>query len=69
MRNSNTPRQRRGSSGARPTGLHLQYLERLIAKRAAERREQPNDPEAEERYWRERERLDAENNHSAVKPD
>jgi hypothetical protein len=61
MRNSNTPRQRRGSSNSeRPTGFYLAYLEKLIAKRAAERREQPNDPQAEEHYWRERERLHAE---------
>jgi phage terminase Nu1 subunit (DNA packaging protein) len=51
----------RGSSDSnRPTGFYLEYLERLIAKRAAERRERPHDPEAEERYWRERERLHAE---------
>jgi hypothetical protein len=59
MRNNNQY-SRRGSSSERPTGFYLQYLERLIAKRAAERSEQAADLESEERYWRNRERLHAE---------
>jgi hypothetical protein len=61
MRNNNQY-PRRGSSTERPTGFHLQYLERLIAKRAAERAEQEADLEAEENYWRTRERLHADKN-------
>jgi hypothetical protein len=52
---------RRGSSTERPTGFYLQYLERLIEKRAKERKaESPPDPDKEESYWRERERLNTE---------
>jgi hypothetical protein len=39
----------------------LQYLEKLIEKRAKERKgELQPDPESEESYWRERERLNTE---------
>jgi hypothetical protein len=59
MRNRRS-RFRGSSDSSRPSGFYLEYLEKLIAKRAKERRQQPDDPEAEERYWRERERLHAE---------
>lgn len=59
MRNNNQY-PRRGSSSERPSGFYLQYLERLIAKRAAERREQAEDLASEEAYWRNRERLHEE---------
>jgi hypothetical protein len=59
MRNSNQ-HPRRGSSTERPSGFYLQYLERLIAKRAAGRAEQAADLESEERYWRQREQEHAE---------
>ena len=57
MRNSNTYPRR----VERPTGFYLQYLERLIQKRAKERKgEQQPDPDSEEKYWREREKLNTE---------
>ena len=66
MRNNNQS-PRRGSSSERPTGFYLAYLEKLIAKRASERREQADDLEFEEAYWRNRERLHAEKNLPPVK--
>ena len=60
MRN-NRQYPRRGSSTERPTGFYLQYLERLIEKRAKGRKGEPQpDPAKEESYWRERERLNTE---------
>jgi hypothetical protein len=53
-RNSNTY-PRRGSS----SGFYVEYIERLIQRRAA-KGEQKADLDAEEQYWRERERLHAE---------
>jgi hypothetical protein len=58
MRNSNESRERRGSSDERKPQWrpYLDYLNRLADRRA----EQVDDLEAEENYWRTRERLNTE---------
>jgi hypothetical protein len=57
MRNSNEARQPRGSSDNRPTWRPFsEYLERL----ADRREEQAADVEADELYWRQREKLHKE---------
>jgi hypothetical protein len=56
MRNSDTPQRRGSSNSEQPEGFYLRYLRRLADRHA----EQAADLEIEEKYWRERERLNLE---------
>jgi hypothetical protein len=55
----NEPSPRRGSSDSnRPEGFYVRYLRQLAERHA----EHAADLEFDEKYWRERERLHAEEN-------